>query len=144
LARSDGVVGDGLRFPSPGEFHSTTAPATILRMRRIIAVAAVIGMGFSTAIWAAVSTDHWPFDDRRQPATAVYEVNGAIGKWLTEHGEVTPNMCSLPPAASGTAPKRGFTPDELAEVQRALHTDPRYRDRVFMSGLPAACGAGRG
>lgn len=98
-------------------------------------------LGPAPAVWAAVSTDHWPFDDHRQPATSVYQFNRALGRWLSAHGEGPPDECGGPVPPDQ---KKGFTREEMAEVQRTLRTDPRFKDRVFVTGSVPACISRRG
>ncbi|MBI3182110.1 MAG: hypothetical protein HYZ28_08190 [Myxococcales bacterium] len=85
----------------------------------------------SAGVFAAVSGDAWPFDDRQFPATAVWALNGAVGAWLVEHGDF-----AAPGNPAGNDPdleQSGLTPKELAEVQRILETDPRFKDRAFLN-----------
>ncbi len=105
--------------------------------------------------WALVTTGSWPLDDRMQPASAVYALNGALGQWLVEHGEPIPaDGAAGRREAGGAARARGPAPDpasggltaaELAAAQQALRTDPRFRDRFpFRKDLTAAGSPGRG
>ena len=122
---------------------------------RWIAVALGTTLATTGLAWALVTTGSWPLDDRKQPASAVYALNGAVGQWLLEHGE--------PTLADGAAGRReaggaaragspapdpasgGLTAAELAAAQQALRTDPRFRDRFpFRKDLTAVGSPGRG
>ncbi|HET6922667.1 MAG TPA: hypothetical protein VFI16_05925 [Anaeromyxobacteraceae bacterium] len=103
--------------------------------------------------WALVTTGSWPLDDRKQPASAVYALNGALGRWLVDHGEPIQAGADRREAggaarAGGPAPdpaSGGLTAAELAAAQQALRTDPRFRDRFpFRKDLTAAASSGRG
>ena len=122
---------------------------------RWIAVALGTMLATGGLAWALVSTGSWPLDDRKQPAPAVYALNGALGQWLLDHGEpitaegaagrrevggASPSKSPAPDPASG-----GLTAAELAAAQQALRTDPRFRDRFpFRKDLTAAGSSGRG
>jgi hypothetical protein len=90
-------------------------------------------------IWTAVSTDHWPWDDRRAPALAVYVFNRSLGSWLTAHGDSSADPCWSAPQPLGSSQQRGFTPEEMATIQQMLRTDPRLKDRVFLTNVPSSC-----
>ncbi len=129
-------------------------------------IAISLGAMLSTGglAWALVTTGNWPLDDRIQPASAVYALNGALGEWLVDHVEPIPAdgaagrreaggaATAGPPdergSRGGPAPdpaSGGLTPAELAAAQQALRTDPRFRDRFpFRKDLTAAGSSGRG
>jgi hypothetical protein len=129
-------------------------------------IAGLLGTMLATAglAWALVTTGNWPLDDQKQPAMAIYALNGALGQWLVERGEPIP--------AAGTADRReaggaatsgpfhergsraspapapapdGLTAAELAAAREVLRTDPRFRGRVFTrTGINAGGSPGRG
>ncbi|HEY6105597.1 MAG TPA: hypothetical protein VIV59_06425, partial [Anaeromyxobacteraceae bacterium] len=105
--------------------------------------------------WALVTTGLWPLDDRKQPASALYALNGTLGQWLLDHGEPIPVQGSAgrrevggAARAGSSAPdlaSAGLTAAELAAAQQDLRTDPRFRDRFpFRKDLTAAGSSGRG
>ncbi len=109
-----------------------------------------LGLGIALAAtalaWALVTTGHWPLDDRTQPATGLYALNGGLGRWLLDHGGEVPPDQGRPTAPAGTTAEAGgggLTPSELAAVQQALRADPRFRDRHRYTPVPAAA-SGRG
>jgi hypothetical protein len=122
---------------------------------RWIAVALGTTLATTGLAWALVTTGSWPLDDRKQPASAVYALNGALGQWLLDHGEpitaentVDRREAGGAARAGGSAPdpaSGGLTPAELAAAQQALRTDPRFRDRFpFRKDLTAVVSSGRG
>jgi hypothetical protein len=113
---------------------------------------AALGLGTAVAAtslaWVLVTTGHWPLDDRKQPATGLYALNGALGQWLLDHGGEAPQgpgWPARPPGdpGSGGAASGGLTPSELAVAQEALRTDPQFRGRYRFTPAPAG-GPGRG
>ena len=60
-------------------------------LRRLVILSLLVAPPLgAAALWALVSTDRWPLDDRREPALTVWRLNGAVGRWLAEHGEAPP------------------------------------------------------
>lgn len=57
---------------------------------RWIAVALGATLAAAGLAWGLVTTGSWPLDDREQPAAAFYALNGALGRWLVDHGEPIP------------------------------------------------------
>jgi hypothetical protein len=122
---------------------------------RWIAVALGAMLATTGLAWALVTTGSWPLDDRKQPASAVYALNGALGQWLLDHGEpITADGAAGRREAGGAAragspapdpASGGLTAAELAAAQQALRTDPRFRDRFpFRKDLTAVVSSGRG
>ena len=112
-----------------------------------------VAVGLGTALaatalaWALVTTGHWPLDDRKQPATGLYALNGALGQWLLDHGgdvPLAPGRLASAEASggsgSGGGPAGGLTPSELAAAQQALRVDPRFRDRHRFTPAPSGRG----
>ncbi len=107
-------------------------------------IAGFLGTILATAglAWALVTTGTWPLDDRRQPAMAVYALNGALGRWLVDHGESVPAQGTAgrrEPGGAGTpgptqehgsrgipapAPASQGLASAGAAVQETLRTDP--------------------
>lgn len=111
--------------------------------------------------WALVTTGNWPLDDRKQPASAFYALNGALGRWLMDHCASIPaegvadrreagaraGQLDERGARGGPAPgpSGGLTAAELAAAQQTLRTDPRFRDRVpFRPDRTASAGGSPG
>ncbi len=108
-----------------------------------------LGLGAAAAAaglaWALVTTGHWPLDDRRQPATAVYALNGALGQWLFDHGgAVAPGTGAPPRGAEARASPEGLSAAELESVQRTLRADPRFSGRHRFTPAPKMGPSGRG
>ena len=113
-----------------------------------IALGALFAM--AALAWALVSTGHWPLDDRKQPAAVLYALNGALGRWLVDHGEpgaAAPGIDLR--ARGGTAgdqpgapPLGGLTAEEQARVRQTLWTDPRLRSRHPFTPVPTSSGRG--
>lgn len=107
---------------------------------------AALGLGIALATsalaWALVTTGHWPLDDRGGAAAAVYALNGALGRWLLDHGGEGPAAAGGPGQPGAPAPV-AFTAAELEEAQRTLRTDPKFRGRYRFTPVPAAT-SGRG
>jgi len=102
-----------------------------------------LGLGTTAAVtalaWGLVTTGHWPLDERVQPAAAFYALNGALGRWLLDHGGETPEGTargSAGPGGSGASGPAGLTPAELHAVQETLRTDPQFRDRHRFTPVP--------
>ena len=117
---------------------------------RWTAVALVTTIAAAAIVWALVTTGHWPLDDRAQPAAAFYALNGALGRWLLDHGgevPAAPDRAGVPgaPGSRGDlAAPAGLTPAEVLAAQQALRADSRFRDRYRFTPAPAGGSAGRG
>lgn len=107
-----------------------------------------LGTTFAAAglAWALVTTGHWPLDDRKQPATAAYVLNGTLGEWLLDRGEERP-VQARPSAGSrlaGKGPPGGtaepLTEAELAGAQQALRSAPQFQGRFRFTPAPAGRG----
>lgn len=127
---------------------------------RWMAIACGAALAATGLAWALVTTGHWPLDDRRQPALALYAANGALGQWLVDHGQpLEPGGTGALGQAGGAAGDQarrggptaaqlpeGLTAAELAAARESLRSDPRFRGRaaLFKSGVPGSGGPGRG
>ena len=80
----------------------------------------------ATGGWWAVTTDHWPLDDRKLPARLAWDLNRVLSGWLLTHAESVP----LPARPEVREP---LTQQDLAAVMAAIKADPRLRDRDFTS-----------
>ena len=98
-----------------------------LALKVLLALTVVLAGG----LWAAISTDHWPFDDSAQPAQTVWKANREIGRWLTDHAEPPMAGCYVPEVVPVPEP---LNADELAKVQQTLKAMPTH-DKI---NLPKA------
>lgn len=104
--------------------------------RTVVAVTFLLLLLGVGGAWFTVSTDRWPWDDRAQPAKAVWALNDSLGRFLYEHGQDTPEE-----VAAARPRREGLTAVEQAEVKKALESDGRLRDRITLHG-GGASGAG--
>jgi hypothetical protein len=111
---------------------------------------AAIALGGFVALavlsWALVTTGHWPLDDRKPPARAIYAINEAVGQWLVDHAEPGAAL-GIDLRAGGRpppGPPPGLSPSELAAAQEALRTEPKFSGRHRFTQAPAAIGASGG
>ena len=80
-----------------------------------------VALSLVVGLWAVVTTDHWPLDDKKLPATAVWKVNRLIGKWLADHAE--PAVPCFEAPSVGPEP---LTAAELAQVKKQIAAMPTH------------------
>ena len=81
-----------------------------------------------SATWTLVTTDHWPLNDKRAPASTVFAANRQLGRWLINHAEQPPDPSEL--AKPQAEP---LTVAELKKAGESMKSDPRLAARLILN-----------
>ena len=95
----------------------------------VLGLLSLLLFGAAAGVWYAVSTDQWPWDDRKQPATTVWALNDKLGRFLYENGQDTPEEI-----AAAQPRREALTAAEQGEVKKQLAADDRFKDRLVLHG----------
>ncbi len=97
--------------------------------RLLVAATFLLLLLGAVGVWYTVSTDAWPWDERREPARTVWALNAKLGKFLFDHGQDTPEEIAAAPPRPVP-----LSAAEKAEVAKRLQSDARLKDRVVLHG----------